>query len=157
MKRFRISGLLISVAIAELVGVLTAFFTRDSNALYQQLTLPPLSPPGWLFPVVWTILYALMGIAAYLVYVRAKDSGQRNSALIFYGIQLALNFLWSIVFFTLQMYWLAVAVLILLIILLLVTIWKFYQISKPAAVLLLPYLLWTLFAACLNIAIAVLN
>lgn len=157
MKRFRISGLLISVAAAELVGVLTAFFTRDSNALYQRLALPPLSPPGWLFPVVWTILYALMGIAAYLVYVRAKDTGKRNSVLIFYGLQLAVNFLWSIVFFRLQMFWLAAAVLILLILLLIVTMWKFYQISKPAAVLLLPYLLWALFAAYLNIAIAVLN
>ncbi len=121
---------------------------------FQSLNKPALSPPGWLFPVVWTVLYILMGIASYLV----LTSGQPNrAALTVYGIQLVFNFFWSIIFFNLESYLFAFIWLVFLWILIFTTMILFYRISKPAGYLLLPYLLWVTFAGYLNFCIYLLN
>ena len=123
---------------------------------FEAVKKPPLSPPPWLFPVVWTLLYTLMGIASYLV--ASSDKIYRSkSALTLYAVQLAFNFLWSIVFFNLEAYWFAFIWLVLLWILILITTVLFYRISKSAGYLMIPYLLWVAFAGYLNFAIALIN
>ena len=157
MKKGAISSLFISVAAAELVGALSGLLAGNAGAVYGTLSRPPLSPPGWVFPVVWTVLYALMGVAAYLVYQAPSEQGTKRRALILYAAQLVVNFLWSIVFFRFEQFGLAAVVIGLLDILLILTIAAFARISKPAAGLLLPYLVWVLFATYLNIGVVVLN
>lgn len=137
------------------VGGLSAFLTRDSMEVYKDLRLPPLSPPGWVFPVVWTILFLLMGIASYLVWQR--DSTGRTGALTLYGVQLVFNFLWTLLFFNKQDYLLALFCLFLLWVLILLTVIRFFKETKPAGWLLLPYLLWVTFAAYLNAGVWALN
>ena len=149
--------LLISIGIAELVGLLSGVFAGNSGAFYKTLQLPPLAPPGWVFPVAWTLLYALMGIAAYLVYQSDTDKKQKNNALTVYGIQLFVNFMWSIVFFNLKWLGFSIVVILLLDLLIIIMISLFYNINKYAAYLLLPYLAWALFATYLNIGIYYLN
>lgn len=123
---------------------------------------PPLAPPAWLFPVAWTILYILMGIASFLIYLKYKngkksEKSTAHTALIIYGIQLALNFIWTPIFFNANLYWLAFAVIIAMWILEFTLLIKTHKISRPAFWCLLPYLLWTTFATYLNISIAILN
>ncbi len=128
--------------------------TQNNMELFESINKPALAPPGWLFPVVWTILYILMGIASYLVITSGKpDAG----ALTVYGIQLAFNLFWSIIFFNLKRYLFAFVWLVLLWLLILKTVLLFYQISKPAGYLMLPYLLWVTFAGYLNFSIYLLN
>jgi len=150
-------ALIIAIAIPLLVGTLAAFLTRDSMAQFMQLNKPPLSPPGILFPIVWTILYALMGIASYLVYSSNEKQEDIYDALSVYTLQLFVNFFWSIIFFNLEWYLFAFFWLLLLWALILYTILLFYKISKPAAYLLIPYLLWVTFAGYLNLGIYLLN
>lgn len=147
--------LIISIAISLGVGALSGFLTRNSMALFQELVKPPLSPPGWIFPIVWTILYILMGISAYLVYV--SDSKEKEEALRIYTLQLMFNFFWSLVFFNWQAYLLAFVILIILWILIILMIRKFSEISPLAGKLQIPYLLWVTFAGYLNLAIYFLN
>lgn len=146
--------LFICIAIPLAVGGLSAFFTRDSMEAFASINKPALSPPAWLFPVVWTILYTLMGIASYLVVTAPKSD---NLALLVYGLQLFFNFMWSIIFFNLGLYLPAFLWLVLLWILILITTLLFYSISKPAGYLMLPYLAWVTFAGYLNYAIYLLN
>ncbi len=149
---------IISIAIALAVGGLAAFFTRNSMDIYKTIDRPPLSPPSILFPIVWTILYVLMGISAALVYnKRGVNYSQVSVSLSVYAISLFLNFWWSIIFFNARMYLFAFIWIILLIISVALTIYKYWSISKPAAILQIPYLLWTLFAAYLNFGIYILN
>lgn len=89
---------LICIAVPLLVGGLSALITRKGMDIFETINKPSLSPPGWLFPVVWTILFILMGIASYLVLVSEKPQGEINRALTVYGIQLIFNFFWSIFF-----------------------------------------------------------
>ena len=153
----RTKTFLISVAVPLITGAVAALLTRGSMETFGQLNKPPLSPPGYLFPIVWTILYILMGIASYLVLTSGQSSSAVKEALIVYGLQLAVNFFWSIFFFNLEWYLFAFFWLILLWILILYTIILFYPISKPAAYLMIPYLLWVTFAGYLNLAIYFLN
>ena len=146
--------LIICIAIPLAVGGISALLARDSMAAFAALNKPPLSPPGWLFPVVWTILYVFMGIASYLVLTSEKPN---STALNVYFVQLVFNFLWSTIFFNLELYLFAFFWLVLLWILVLITTILFYQISKPAGYLMLPYLLWLSFAGYLNFAIYLLN
>ena len=147
--------LIVSIAISLGVGALSGYLTKDSMSLYQELVKPPLTPPGWIFPVVWTILFVLMGISAYLIYV--SDSKDKNQALQIYAIQLMLNFIWSLVFFNMQAYLLAFVILILLWISIIAMIKTFNQINPIAGKLQVPYLLWVTFAGYLNLAIYFLN
>ena len=147
--------LIVSIAISLGVGALSGYLTKDSMSLYQELVKPPLTPPGWIFPVVWTILFVLMGISAYLIYV--SDSKDKNQALQIYAIQLMLNFIWSLAFFNMQAYLLAFVILILLWISIIAMIKSFYEINSLAGKLQVPYLLWVTFAGYLNLAIYLLN
>lgn len=160
--------LFLHIAIPLLVGAVSAFLSGEGMREFAMLKKPPLSPPGWLFPVVWTILYVLMGIASYLVAVSGPAQylpGVRNTpyeealfnAQTVYGYQLTVNFFWSIFFFGFGWYTFSFVWLVLLWLLILLTIFLFYRFSKPAAYLLIPYLLWVTFAGYLNLGIALLN
>jgi len=116
---------------------------------------PAFNPPAFLFPIVWTILYILMGISSYIIY--SSDNQNKGKALTIYAIQLFFNFFWSIIFFGSSQYLLAFVWLVILIILIIVMIYKFYTIEPMAAYLQIPYLLWCLFAAYLNFMIYRLN
>ena len=146
--------LITCLAIPLAVSSLSALLTQNSMETFNSITKPGLAPPGWLFPVVWTILYILMGIASYLVLTSGKPN---NYALTVYGIQLVFNFFWSIIFFNLELYLFAFIWLVLLWLLILKTTLLFYQISKPAGYLMVPYLLWVTFAGYLNLSIYLLN
>ena len=149
--------LAICIVLPLLVGGLSALLTRDSMMLFQTVKKPPLSPPGWLFPIVWTILYTLTGIASYWVLTGEGTMEEKSKAISAYLYQLVVNFLWSTWFFNLQWYIFAFFWLVLLWILILVTLVRFYRISKPAGYLLVPYLLWVTFAGYLNLGIALSN
>lgn len=149
--------LLICIAIPLAVGGLSAWLTRGSMDVFAGLNKPPLSPPGWLFPVVWTILFVLMGVASYLVLKSAKPQRVINDALWLYGLQLAVNFFWSIFFFRLSLYMFSFIWLVLLWFLVLATVIRFYRISQTSGYLMIPYLLWVTFAAYLNLGIYLLN
>lgn len=157
MKRsLMIKPLAISLLISLGVGALSGFLTRNSMEVYQTYAKPPLAPPGWVFAVVWPILYVLMGISAYLVY-REKGSAARKPALLVYAAQLVVNFVWPFLFFTFEMFLPAFFWLLLLIALIVWMIMLFYMARPLAAALQVPYLLWTIFAAYLNLGILLLN
>jgi len=145
--------LLIPLAVGALAGWITAG-AMDRFALLQK---PPLSPPAWLFPVVWTVLYLLMGFSLYLVLQMALSRMARTAALRIWGVQLAANFLWPILFFSLGIYGFAFFWLILLWLLVLRMIVLFRRLRPIAGTLQLPYLLWLTFAAYLNLGIWILN
>ncbi len=146
---------IISIAAALIVGSLSALLTSDSMDIYSTAKTPPLSPPGIIFPIVWTVLYTLMGISAARIY---NANGQKfDSSLLIYAIQLAVNFAWSLIFFNIRNFLFAFIWLLLLWALILVMILKFYKIDKPAALLQIPYLLWVTFAGYLNLGIYLLN
>lgn len=149
--------LIICLAIPLVVGGAAGLLTMNSMEAFEALNQPPLSPPGWLFPVVWTVLYVLMGIASYLVSVSDAPHEEKARALWTYGIQLAFNFLWPIAFFNLKWYLFAFLWLVILWILILITALRFGRIRKPAGYLLVPYLLWVAFAGYMTLGIYLLN
>lgn len=149
--------LIICIAIPLILGGIAGFIAKDSIRIFEELDKPPLSPAGWLFPVAWTLLYTLMGIASYLILTSGASQRKINRALKLYGLQLLFNFLWTFWFFNLQLYAFSFIWLVVLWFLILVTIISFSHISKPAAYLMLPYLLWVAFAGYLNLGIAILN
>ena len=155
--RIRWKALLIAVAVPLLVGGAAALLTGGSMDVFEAVEKPPLSPPGWLFPVVWTVLYTLMGVASYLVWNSIGAPRLRRQALRLYAAQLAVNFLWPFFFFSLQWYLFAFLWLVLLWVLILLTILAFRQISPVAAWLMVPYLVWVTFAGYLNLGIYILN
>jgi len=156
--------LVMTIAVSEATGVVGAFFTTPAvqSSWYAGIVKPALNPPTWVFGPVWTTLFALMGIAAFLVWSSyAKDMKDKKKgikvALILFGVQLVLNTLWSIIFFGLHSPGGALVEIVFLWFAILATIVAFYKISKPAAWLLLPYILWVGFAVYLNYSIYVLN
>ena len=149
--------LLICIAIPLIIGGIAGFISKDSMSSYAMLNQPPLAPPGWLFPLVWTILYILMGIASYIILTSGEPIKNIQKALRIYGCQLLFNFLWSFWFFNLQLYFFSFIWLIALWLLIILTIKSFSRISKIAAYLMIPYLLWVTFAGYLNLGIALLN
>ena len=148
-KKTKIVFILISLA----VGGLSAFLTRNNMNVFDAIQKPPLTPPAIVFPIVWTILFSLMGYGAARVYLEDPTS---NGIEVF-GINLAVNFFWSSIFFNLQAYTFAFIWLLLLIAVVIVMIIKFYRVDKAAAYLQLPYLAWLLFAGYLNLYIALMN
>ena len=147
---------LICWAIPLAVGALAALLSGGMGS-YKVINQPPLSPPGWVFPIVWTALYLLMGEASYRVLVSGKDEALVKRALIAYGIQLGLNFLWPLIFFGAQMYLAAFIVLILLWVAIFITMRLFSKIDEGIGDLLIPYLLWVTFAGYLNFGVYLLN
>ena len=146
---------IISVAISLGTGGFSAFLTKNSMSLYSEINRPPLSPPSWLFPVVWTVLFVLMGIAAAKIW--CSNGKEIDSALIFYGFQLVFNFIWPIIFFNFRAFEFAFFWLIALIVLVGISMIKFYRIDKTAGWLMLPYFAWICFAGYLNYAIWQIN
>ena len=145
------------ILLAEAVGGLSGWLTRDGTNVYQQtIAQPPLSPPGWVFPVVWVILYALMGIGAARIY-QAPPSGARSRGLNLFIVQLVVNFFWSPIFFNLQAFGLAFFWLLMLWGLVLWMIFTFRKTDPTAAKLQIPYFLWLTFAAYLNLGVWYLN
>lgn len=138
------------------VGGLSAFLTRDGMEAFSQLNQPPLSPPAWLFPVAWTILYLLMGYASYRVWTSAP-SPIRRTAIRVYLLQLVFNFVWPILFFEYGKLWIALFWLIALWALVASTLIRFRQVDRTAGNLLIPYLIWLTFALYLNAGVAYLN
>ena len=149
--------LLTSLIPSYATGFLSWLFTRNSMEVYGNLNSPPLSPPGWVFPVVWSILYTLMGVALYLVRSTGGELETKKKGYWVYAAQLIFNFLWTILFFRFGLYGFSAIWLGALIILIAVNILFFGQIKKVAGWLLLPYLLWCAFALYLNIGIYLLN
>lgn len=140
-----------NLAISLGTGILSALITRNSMDTYKNLNLPKLAPPSILFPIVWTILFILMGISAYIIY--ESNSDQKQNALTIYGIQLLVNFIWPILFFNLELYLFSFIWIILLWLSIILMINSFKKISNVAAYLQIPYLLWVTFASYLNFMI----
>lgn len=149
--------LLICIAIPLIAGGIAGFISKDSMRIFTELNKPSLAPPGWVFPVAWTILYVLMGIASYFILISGGSQKCISRAMKLYGFQLFFNFLWTFWFFNLGLYVFSFIWLAILWLLILATIIAFAHLSKPAAYLMLPYLLWVTFAGYLNLGIAILN
>jgi len=157
MFKKSILPLLISILIVFSFGFIGSFFTTSSiTNWYAFINKPLFSPPNWIFAPVWTLLYILMGISAFLIW-KKRDNLKTKQAFIFYGIQLILNALWSIIFFGMHNPGLALLEIIILWLFILITLIKFYKINKIAGLLFIPYLLWVSFASILNYAIWMLN
>lgn len=153
MKKYKY--IILNIAISLGIGGLSAFFTMNSMDIYQNINRPKLAPPGYIFPIVWTILYVLMGISSYLIH--RSNHKNKETALIIYYFQLLINFSWPIFFFNYQNFLLALAILFILNILVIVLIKVTYSINHLASYLLIPYLIWILFALYLNFWIFIHN
>ncbi len=149
---------LISISIPLTVGAMAGYFTSTSvKTWFVTLQKPTFNPPSWLFAPVWTILYILMGIAFFLIWKSSATNTQKKPAYSIYWVQLALNFIWSLLFFYSQNPGAGLIDIVLLLIAILFTIKQFYAINKTSAFLLVPYVLWVLFATALNTQIWRLN
>lgn len=148
-------SLIISILIPLGLGLLVGLLTRNGINNLDNLVLPRFMPPGYLFAIIWPILYLLMGISSYLVYT--TYSCYTNNCLTIYYVQLIVNLLWPIIFFVLDLRLFALIWIIMLVILVLYMIWCFLGVNKKAAYLQIPYLLWLLFATFLNYSIYILN
>ncbi len=148
---------IISVLIALAVGGLSAFVTKDYMDIYDEITRPPLVPPGFIFPIVWTVLYTLMGIGSAIMYTKCRETECNDTWGVIYILQLVVNFFWSIIYFRMRSFFFAFIWLLLLIGLVIWMIIEFRKISKTAAYLQIPYLIWILFAAFLNFMTFILN
>lgn len=146
-----------AIIIPLAVGGLSAGLSGDTEAVYSELNKPPLSPPSGLFPIVWAILYILMGISSYIIWDNYRKTGNGRTAITIYAIQLVVNFFWSIIFFGCGQPFIALIVLLILIALVVAMIISFGNISPTAAALQIPYLIWCIFAGYLNYSFWVLN
>lgn len=156
LNKSKIKPYAVSILLTLAVGGLSGFLTSMGMDSFDALTKPPLTPPSFLFPIVWTVLFILMGVGAARIFM-TEPTAARNRALIVYVVQLAVNFLWSIIFFNLQAYGFAFFWLILLWVLILTMIYLFCKVDKPAALLQIPYAIWVTFAGYLNLMIWLLN
>ena len=154
MKIRNKSALIISILIPLTVGTMSALFSGNMSS-YSILNKPAFSPPGFIFPVVWTILYILMGASSYIVYF--SNSSNKSKALLLYCIQLFFNFCWSIIFFGLDLFLFSFIWLIALIFIIIIMIRQFLIVNPLSAYLQIPYLIWCIFAAYLNFSIFLLN
>lgn len=150
--------LIVSIVVCQLAGGIGAIFTTPAiPTWYASLNKPPFNPPDWVFFPVWTTLYTLMGIAAFLVWRKGLDQRPVRVALGLFGIQLILNLAWTIIFFGLHSLLGAVIAIAFLWIFILINIVTFWKISRPAGALLIPYILWVSFAGLLNVSVWMLN
>lgn len=148
----------VGIAIPLAIGGLAAFLTRNSMDIYEQINQPFLAPPSWVFPVVWTILYVLMGVSSALIYEN-KDGAveDKKRAFRLYALNLAVNFLWSIIFFNMGAFFAAFLWLMLLIFVVVRMVGAFYKIKPIAAYLQIPYVIWCCFASYLTASIWLMN
>lgn len=155
VHKINFKKLAICLGISLGVGLLSGIISMMGMESFKQANTPPLTPPDFIFPIVWTILFILMGISSYII--STSDSPDKTTALDVYGLQLGVNFFWPLLFFNLSAYLFSFIWIILLWILIIVMIKLFWNISKPAALLQIPYLLWVTFAAYLNFGVYLLN
>lgn len=156
MKKVNFLKLLGAILLCQMAGILGSLATFPAIPnWYRYLNKPVFSPPNWVFGPVWTTLYTMMGISLYIVWQRSKKRCEEG--LCYFYIQLALNALWSLIFFGARNLWFGFIIIIFLWVMILATIIKFKKVSKKAAYLLVPYLAWVSFASILNLAVAVLN
>jgi tryptophan-rich sensory protein len=156
MRIKSVSKLVYSVIICQVAGLVGGLFTSSSvSTWYAELNKPAFNPPSWVFSPVWITLYLLMGVSLYLVWVSEKK--ESKAALYVFGVQLALNVIWSVIFFGLRAPFYAFIWIVILWAAILLMIVKFYRVSGWAAYLQLPYLLWVTFAAVLNFSLFYLN
>lgn len=154
----KIKPYIVSVIIALAVGGLSALFTMENMDLYSTINKPVIAPPAIVFPIVWTILYVLMGISSANVYVnREVNEKAASKGLWVYAASLIVNFFWSIIFFNMREFVFAFIWLILLLILVIVTIINYKKVKPLAAYLQIPYIIWLFFAGLLNILIVYIN
>ena len=153
MKKINIKGLIISIAIPLIIGAISSLISMPFMD-YGELIMPPLAPPSWLFPVIWTILYVLMGVSYGILEINSLVDSSINSI---YYAQLFVNALWSFFFFVFEWRLFAFLWILLLLALVIVMIIRFYEKNKVAGLLQLPYLVWVTFASYLNLAIYLLN
>ncbi len=139
------------------VGALASVLSMSGMRGFAALEKPPLTPPGWLFPVVWTVLYLMMGLASYLVLESRKPKEHIDAAMTVYGCQLLVNFFWPILFFRFELYLFSFFWLVALWVLIIATTAIFRKLNKTAGLLMIPYLLWVTFAGYLNMGIYLLN
>ena len=145
------------IVLTEAIGALSGFLTKKGMKTYEAFAAKPaLTPPGAVFPIVWSILYALMGIGAGRIWLSSRSVLRKRSLMLF-AMQLAVNFVWSLLFFNAKVYGFAFIWLVLLWILIVLMIRAFYQVDKTAAYLQIPYLLWVTFAGYLNFMVWQLN
>lgn len=158
MEKNKIIKLVAAVLFCQLAGIIGSIFTVSAiSGWYSTIQKPLFNPPNWVFAPVWTTLFLLMGISLYLIWIKGLEKKEIKLAVSVFGLQLALNVLWSILFFGLKNPFLALIEIILLWIAILAATILFYKISKKAGLLLIPYLLWVAFAAFLNYSIWMLN
>ena len=150
--------LLVSILICQLAGVVGSFFTfRSLVEWYAFIRKPPFTPPDSVFGPVWITLFTMMGISLFLVLQKGLKNGVARGAILIFFMQLALNMLWSIIFFGARFIAGGFVVIIILWLAIFWNIKKFFVISKPAAILLLPYIIWVSFAVILNFSLLILN
>ena len=155
--RIQTGKLLAALAIPLATGAFSAFLTRGGMRSFKSVAQPPLSPPAWVFPVAWTLLYLMMGLSSYLVLTSTASPARRERALTVYALSLAVNFLWPIVFFTMRFYFAAFLLLLALWVLAAIAALLFSCIDDKAGRLMIPYLVWLSFAAYLNFGVWLLN
>ena len=149
---------IVAIAIPLTVGIISAALTMGDMDIYSELKTPPLAPPASLFPIVWSILFILMGVSSALVYKdRANNMEATRKGLLYYGISLALNFAWSLIFFKFQAAFLALICILALLFTIIRTIIEYHKVNRVAAYLQIPYALWVAFATYLNAGIWLLN
>ena len=157
MKKISFGTLIIALLIPLLVGAVSAALSYKGMAMYGEMKKPPLSPPSWVFPVAWTILYIMMGLSSYFIIVSDAEFGHKNMLLFMYFLQLGMNFMWSILFFRwgtlLTAFW---WLMVMWCIVILCAI-RFYSVSRIASCLLIPYIIWLTFAAYLNMGAYILS
>ncbi len=150
--------LIIAILICEAIGFTSGLIgSAAMNSWFDKLQKPSWNPPAYLFAPVWTLLYALMGIAIWLIWKNETPEANKRSAYFAFALQLFLNFWWSIIFFKLQSPFFALIEILLMLLAILLTIFHFSKISKTAGWLLVPYVLWVSFASVLNYTIWSLN
>ena len=148
----------IGIAIPVSIGLLSSYLTMNSMKIYGEISTPPLSPPAILFPIVWSILYVLMGVSSAMVYIdREKNSECARRSLSYYAMSLVANFAWSIIFFNVRAFGIAFVWLLLLLYLIIRTMVGYFKVSRVSAYLQIPYALWVAFAGYLNLGIVLLN
>lgn len=157
MRKIRIGTLVLSILVPLLVGAASAALSAKGMASYATMSKPPLSPPAWVFSVAWTILYIMMGLASYFVLVSKVDTRSKVMAMAVYVVQLAMNFMWSIIFFDAQRYTVAFVWLMIMWCVVILCMAKFYRIDRLAGFMMIPYVLWLTFAAYLNLGAAILS
>ena len=157
MKKMNIGIMVLALLVPLIVGGISATLSAQGMLAYGDMNKPPLSPPPWVFSVAWTILYLMMGAASYFVLVSDGGGKHKIMAMVIYGLQLAMNFMWSILFFNYDMYLFAFIWLMVMWCMVIICAFRFFTISKLAAYMLIPYILWLTFAAYLNLGTYLLN